>query len=166
MDGKFIYRDPEWLRARYIDDRMTMEEVAKAAGCLPETVFYWLRKLEIPTRSKGEAQRKRLSRECEHCGKAMEVKVCLAKKGIGRFCSKDCWYAHAKELTTAEEAAHIKARELLNTAVSTGRIRKPSECSSCGAPGYIEGHHPDHSKPLEVEWLCLKCHGKQHRKRQ
>lgn len=26
----------------------------------------------------------------------------------------------------------------------------------------MQGHHPDYSKPLEVEWLCPRCHGARH----
>lgn len=50
------------------------------------------------------------------------------------------------------------AREMLNRAVKTGKIIKPSKCSRCGKVGKITAHHPDYSKPLEVEWLCYECH--------
>lgn len=161
-----IYNDAEWLRARYIDDRMSMAAIAKLAGCYPARIFERLRRYQIPTRSRSEAADKRVDRACGQCGKAMQVKPCLIGKGIGRFCSRPCKHANAKTLTEAEAATHVKAREILNVAVVKGQIKKPGECSSCAAPGYVEGHHPDHSKPLDVEWLCLKCHGRRHRKRQ
>jgi len=45
-------------------------------------------------------------------------------------------------------------------AVKTGRLIKPDECSRCGRTGRIEGHHFDYSRPLDVEWLCTRCHGR------
>lgn len=56
-----------------------------------------------------------------------------------------------------------EARYQLNNAVSRGDVVRPEECQRCGTPGPVEGHHPDYSKPLEVEWLCTLCHGKEHR---
>lgn len=41
-----------------------------------------------------------------------------------------------------------------------GVIVRPDKCSRCDtAKGVIQGHHKDHSKPLDVEWLCSTCHG-------
>ena len=54
------------------------------------------------------------------------------------------------------------ARKKFSTAIQSGEIIRPDECSNCGAVGNIHGHHTDYSKPLEVEWLCAKCHGKVH----
>lgn len=54
-----------------------------------------------------------------------------------------------------------RAHNVLNRAVRSGRIMPSYECSTCGITGVtIEGHHPDYSKPLEVEWLCRQCHAK------
>jgi len=52
-----------------------------------------------------------------------------------------------------------KARKAVQTAVRRGLLVKPEECSSCGTRGRIEAHHADYSKPLDVEWLCHRCHG-------
>jgi len=51
-------------------------------------------------------------------------------------------------------------------ALRKGTLIKPSNCSDCGRDEYevfIEGHHPDYDKPLDVVWLCKECHLKEHR---
>ena len=56
-----------------------------------------------------------------------------------------------------------QAHMLLNQAVRRGDIqRKP--CNVCGNP-IVEGHHEDYTKPLEVIWLCRKCHCNHHKER-
>lgn len=57
-----------------------------------------------------------------------------------------------------------RARAALRYAVRTGRLVRPSACSSCGVEGKrIHGHHhngysPEHA--LDVVWLCSRCHHK------
>lgn len=53
----------------------------------------------------------------------------------------------------------LKARAKLAYAVKTGQITK-KPCEVCGATK-VHGHHPDYSKPLEVQWLCAKHHGRE-----
>ena len=57
-----------------------------------------------------------------------------------------------------------KARERLRYAVRSGAIQKPERCQRCGEAANLQGHHADYSKPLEVEWLCSRCHGVTFRK--
>ena len=60
-----------------------------------------------------------------------------------------------------ENKVKIAARSKLRDAVKRGKIiRMP--CEVCGE-ARSHGHHEDYSKPLEVRWLCSKCHGKEHR---
>lgn len=51
-----------------------------------------------------------------------------------------------------------KARAKLQYHILNGDITKPTVCSKCGKEGKIEGHHEDHSKPLDVIWVCKPCH--------
>lgn len=58
-----------------------------------------------------------------------------------------------------------KARNKVNTAIRNGKLIPSTTCSICGKETKdIHAHHPDYSKPLEVQWLCTECHGKAHRR--
>lgn len=46
----------------------------------------------------------------------------------------------------------------MHRAVKEGILVRSCECQECGKIGKTEGHHEDYSKPLEVIWLCRKCH--------
>lgn len=54
------------------------------------------------------------------------------------------------------------ARRALRVAIATGLVIRPDACEACGTVGRPHGHHHDYSRPLEVEWLCAKCHGEAH----
>lgn len=50
----------------------------------------------------------------------------------------------------------VAARVIFGNAIKTGKLRR-GNCRLCGDAN-TEGHHPDYSKPLEVEWLCKVHH--------
>lgn len=56
------------------------------------------------------------------------------------------------------------ARKILWCELQKGTLIRPTKCSVCQSEGRIEGHHPDYSKPLEVMWLCTRCHVKEHKR--
>lgn len=62
----------------------------------------------------------------------------------------------------------LNARRCVNPAVRAGVLVKPESCSSCGAvfdpnkPRSLQAHHSDYTKPLDVVWLCPKCHAEHH----
>lgn len=156
-----IYRDPDWLRDRYWNRHMTMEAMAAEAGCLPESIFHWLRKYSIPTRSRADALRKRIRRECSYCHAELLIKPSRAKRSVDVYCAASCFRAHQKEtnLPAAEKAKRVEARRLMNTAVTAGKLTKSTSCDRCGSsPRRIEGHHHDYDRPFDVEWLCRPCH--------
>jgi hypothetical protein len=60
-----------------------------------------------------------------------------------------------------ENRQKIRARYRVTVAIRSGKlVREP--CEKCGALK-SHAHHHDYSKPLEVQWLCSPCHGKEHR---
>lgn len=55
----------------------------------------------------------------------------------------------------------IKARDAVKYALRTGKLQKePCHCGKIE----VQAHHDDYSKPLDVEWLCIKHHKKLYRK--
>ncbi len=56
----------------------------------------------------------------------------------------------------------INTHQRVYVAIRDGKLVKPSKCSECGQHGLVQGHHEDYSKPLEVVWLCPKCHKSRH----
>jgi len=54
----------------------------------------------------------------------------------------------------------LKARAITAYAIRTGKlVRQP--CVKCNNPK-SQAHHHDYSRPLDVEWLCFKCHRLEH----
>lgn len=55
------------------------------------------------------------------------------------------------------------AKDAIHNAIKAGKLKRQN-CVKCGNPK-SEGHHPDYTKPLEVIWLCKKCHIDLHKNR-
>lgn len=56
-------------------------------------------------------------------------------------------------------AAHVITRN----AIRDGKLKVESQCSVCQSTLNVEAHHDDYSKPLDVRWLCERCHKNWHR---
>ena len=70
----------------------------------------------------------------------------------------------AKKKWAEQNPIKRSASLMVNNAVRDGKLEKPDACDICGHEGRIHGHHDDYAKPLEVRWLCSKCHESWHRK--
>lgn len=64
--------------------------------------------------------------------------------------------------TNVANKIKISARDKLLRAIKNGIVYRPGECSACGLECTPEGHHIDYEKPLDVVWLCKKCHTDTH----
>ena len=52
---------------------------------------------------------------------------------------------------------------IYSNALRSGKIVPSDVCSRCGKIGAVDGHHNDYSKPLDVIWLCRRCHVQEHK---
>jgi hypothetical protein len=74
-------------------------------------------------------------------------------------------YFASLRLTKKERKAHyrhkIRANRAVYSAIRNGTLIKPDTCENgchIESPRKLHGHHEDYSKPLDVRWLCTKCH--------
>lgn len=58
-----------------------------------------------------------------------------------------------------------KARKQASYAIKRGILQR-QPCQVCGTNENIEAHHHDYSKPLDIHWLCGKCHNEEHKQQQ
>jgi len=54
----------------------------------------------------------------------------------------------------------VKAQRAVHVAIRRGQIQR-QPCEVCGDPK-TDAHHPDYSKPLDVNWLCRRHHQQWH----
>ena len=69
------------------------------------------------------------------------------------------------------EVADDHVHNMVEYAIHRGILQRREACEQCGKSGafkngrsMIEGHHADYNKPLEIQWLCKKCHHNWHSK--
>jgi len=120
-------------------------------------------------------EQKKIELICKTCGNPF-----IAYKSKHRkFCSKKCvdvsgekhgLYVHGlrkdksawQKLQWLRYPEKMRARQKLHTEIRSGRMKR-LPCIKCGAIK-SQAHHEDYSKPLEVIWLCQKCHNVEHAK--
>ena len=50
----------------------------------------------------------------------------------------------------------------ISTSIRLNKIIRPDKCSNCRIGCKPDGHHPNYDNPLNVIWLCKKCHMRLH----
>jgi hypothetical protein len=72
--------------------------------------------------------------------------------------SQDQKQAKLFYLQNVYDKKKIIANRKLNDALRRENIIKPNRCQICNEEKALDGHHADYEKPLEVIWVCRKCH--------
>ena len=60
-----------------------------------------------------------------------------------------------------EHPEAYQAQTAVGNALRDGKITK-HPCFICGTEKHVHAHHKDYRKPLQVTWLCAKCHHRLH----
>ena len=79
-----------------------------------------------------------------------------------RYAERRKEYAKEYSRKNLKDPLKVSARTQLNNAVKCKSIIKPNKCEKCLERHQLNAHHCDYSKPLEVVWLCTKCHALEH----
>lgn len=68
------------------------------------------------------------------------------------------------------KSADERAHDVVEKAVEKGLLTR-GKCETCGEAGVftdgrssVQAHHDDYNKPMEVRWLCQRCHHEWHKK--
>ena len=71
--------------------------------------------------------------------------------------NNDKVYKYHKEWKINNKDKYLAQKKVQNR-IHRGVIEKPDYCQMCGRECFIHGHHADYSKPLDIIWICPKCH--------
>ena len=80
------------------------------------------------------------------------------KTEAGKLAAKKTRATYRKKYPMAY-VAHV----ITGNAIRDGKLFPETSCSVCNSTEKIEGHHDDYTKPMDVRWLCEKCHKEWHR---
>lgn len=60
----------------------------------------------------------------------------------------------------AKNPDKVAAQKLMTAAIARGELVRPAVCQCCGGPSKrrLDGHHHDYDKPLDVVFVCRRCH--------
>jgi hypothetical protein len=50
----------------------------------------------------------------------------------------------------------------VHRAKKAGVLVPPIRCPGCGEVSRVDAHHEDYSRPLQVTWICPRCHHAHH----
>ena len=121
-------------------------------------------------RSDGGKESDRKYRQTDACKEAQRR---YDKSPKGKESGRSYRQSHKEEISEAARRYNSanpekkKARVAVNNAIRDGRLERSIFCEECGLPANTHGHHEDYvNRPLDVNWLCIKCHVELHRKLQ
>lgn len=101
-----------------------------------------------------------ISRRCSSCGGDLDYRY--RKQRYCKSCHAKYMREHRPKHSDLPEEARKKAnaRAYAHVYRDRGKIKKEN-CIICGSPD-SQMHHPDYSKPTQVQWMCRPCHLKHH----
>lgn len=89
----------------------------------------------------------------EHKDKDLASKKAYKKTEKGKLSERRYYKSKMKRIPEK-----MRARKLINTHIERGKLFRLSYCQNCKNKTKTEAHHKDYKKPLDVIFLCHKCH--------
>jgi G:T-mismatch repair DNA endonuclease (very short patch repair protein) len=95
------YKDKEWLSHKYNVEGLSLHQIGKMCGVDAKSIQYWMKKFNLPTRSKTDAvvkyfedNKKNYYNTCENCSKPFTVdnrsQTRPETKVFLKYCSDSC----------------------------------------------------------------------------
>lgn len=69
--------------------------------------------------------------------------------------------ANSKQKDRSRDKVKLRARGIVRNHIWRGKLSR-LPCEQCGEVK-SHAHHEEYSRPLDVKWLCVKCHVKLHK---
>lgn len=149
--------DAEWLRKKYLDEKLSSSKIAEIIGCGDKTVHTWIVRHGIPTRDCGaEKGHKRFTKEARE-------NLSRAKRGKYTGKSNPNWRGGTP--SRDPERNRFPAKEW-----SKAVRRRDKVCQECGASDRLHAHHIKRWRDYpELRYelsngitLCHACHERAH----
>lgn len=111
----------------------------------------WRRSGPEAREARKKVQRRRHERQIKEdaadCAERYEERK--AKKKI----ANKKYYDKLRLIKSKKSAAF----QVVNSAIKSGELIRPTICSVCSAETFILAYHEDCNKPFEIIWLCINC---------
>ena len=107
----------------------------------------------------------RTSENRELNGRHGQCRQCLTEYRREHFKKKSGTSLTNAEIQSTYRQKHpdrVKAKNAVKTAIAKGSLERLPYCENCGKWCKVEAHHFDYEEPLNVQWLCKKCHTTEH----
>lgn len=118
----------------------------------------------------GVSRQRRWQLKKEAAGACIICGLARGENGTRTHCRKHA-DAHSARVLPKANARHrrhpekVDARNAVAIALYKGLLVRPETCSACGVQDKkINAHHPDYAKPLDVVWLCYRCHAEEEKR--
>lgn len=135
--GNSNYCNKKWLRQKYSVEKLSVKKISKLCNCSGKTIWNWLRKLNIVTRSINEATH---SARANHCDLSSEARQWIDGEllGDGNLQSKSKYSAGFKYGSKYKEYIQYVSNVLSDFGIKqSGKIRKQyNEGMNCCAYHY------------------------------
>lgn len=138
----------------------------------------------------GESPVYQVLRRCASCDREFLPKR-QSDPRRGRFCSRTCASRHAGRITFTRHPQHgpnnwnfkgwrsrdrrayvdqfrakypekAAAHDAVKLALASRALVRPMACETCGLVARLQAHHDDYAQPLQVRFLCGRCHRAHH----